>query len=164
MKLLHRGLAALAAGSIALAATAVIDAGRYLDDVKFLASPEMKGRATGSPELKKAAVYLEGRFKEFGLKPVGGGYLQQFPVTMDPALGKNNQFHFTEGGRTTSLHSPADFVPINFSSAGKLAGHVVFAGYGITAPEYHYDDYAGVDAKGKIVLVLRHEPQENDAN
>src|SRR5262249_23636234 len=44
----------------------------------------------------------------------------------------------------------------------KVAGGVVFAGYGITAPEYHYDDYAGIDVKGKIVLILRHEPQEND--
>ena len=41
---------------------------------------------------------------------------------------------------------------------------MVFAGYGITAPEYHYDDYAGIDVKGKVVLVLRHEPQEYDEN
>src|SRR5262249_34020020 len=55
-----------------------------------------------------------------------------------------------------------DFMPFSFSATGKLAGAVVFAGYGITAPEYHYDDYAGLDVKGKIVLVLRHEPQESD--
>jgi hypothetical protein len=45
-------------------------------------------------------------------------------------------------------------VPLSFSSVGKFSGTVVFAGYGITAPEYHYDDYSGVDVKGKIVLVL----------
>src|ERR1035441_7264602 len=45
---------------------------------------------------------------------------------------------------------------------GRMAGSVVFAGYGITAPEYSYDDYAGLDVKGKVVLVLRHEPQESD--
>ena len=53
-------------------------------------------------------------------------------------------------------------MPFNFSPRGKICGHVVFAGYGITAPEYNYDDYAGIDVKGKIVLILRHEPQEFD--
>ncbi len=53
-------------------------------------------------------------------------------------------------------------MPLNLSSAGKVSGEVVFAGYGITAPEYNYDDYAGLDVKDKIVLVLRHEPQEFD--
>ena len=43
-----------------------------------------------------------------------------------------------------------------------MPGAIVFAGYGITAPEYHYDDYANIDVKGKIVLILRHEPQESD--
>ena len=84
-------------------------------------------------------------------------------MTTDAALGKANRFQFTEDGRTTTLHCPDDFVPFNFSQTGPLSGAVVFAGYGITAPEYHYDDYAGLDVKGKIVLVLRHEPQESDA-
>ena len=77
-------------------------------------------------------------------------------------LGKGNRFQFTQDGRPETLPYPGDFIPLNISSSGKLAGAVVFAGYGITAPEYHYDDYAGLDVKGKIVLVLRHEPQEND--
>ena len=85
-----------------------------------------------------------------------------FPVTTDAKLGPRNRFAFTENGRSTSLQTSRDFVPISFSSTGKFSGTVVFAGYGITAPEYHYDDYAGLDVKGKIVLVLRHEPQEND--
>ena len=153
---------ALAVCSIALTATATVDATRYLNDVKFLASPEMKGRATGSPELEKAAHWIEARYKEFGVRPVGKDYLQAFPVTTEAALGKGNQFHITEGGHTTSLKCPEEFVPFNFSSSGKLAGAVVFVGYGITAPEYGYDDYAGLDVKGKIVVVLRHEPQEND--
>ncbi len=61
-----------------------------------------------------------------------------------------------------TLHFPDEFVPFNFSETGALSGAVVFAGYGITATEYGYDDYAGLDVKGKIVLVLRHEPQESD--
>jgi hypothetical protein len=148
---------------IAFGATAVIDPNTYLDDIKFLASKEMKGRATGSPELEKAGAFIAAKFRDFGLKPADGkSFYQAFQVTTNARLGKANRFHFTEDGRTTVLHFPEDFVPFNFSAGGKLSGPVVFAGYGITAPEYNYDDYAGVDVKGKIVLVLRHEPQEFD--
>ncbi|HUI56326.1 MAG TPA: M28 family peptidase [Bryobacteraceae bacterium] len=144
-------------------AGAKIDPNLYLNDVKYLASPELKGRATGSPELEKAARFIAARFREFGLKPVpGNSYLQAFSVTTDARLGKQNHFAFTENGHATSLRCTDDFVPFNFSASGKASGAVVFAGYGITAPELHYDDYAGIDVKGKFVLVLRHQPQEND--
>jgi Zn-dependent M28 family amino/carboxypeptidase len=154
---------ALAACSVTIAATVAIDANTYLDDIKFLASPQMKGRASGSPELEKAASWIAGRFKEFGIKAAGKQYLQAFPVTTEAALGNGNQLH-VDAGRAQSLKCPDDFVPFSFSSAGPLTGELIFAGYGITAPEYHYDDYAGIDANGKIVVVLRHEPQEEDAN
>ena len=157
----------LAQGAIftaaALAATATIDPKLYLEEVKYLASPELKGRLTGSPELEKAAGYLRAKYESFGLQPAGDNWEQAFPVTTDARLGPGNRFTFKDNGHTTKLRSD-DFIPFNFSPSGKLAGAVVFAGYGITAPEYNYDDYAGVDVKGKIVLVLRHEPQESDAN
>ena len=164
MKHFTRGFAAvLFATTIALGATATIDSASYLDDVKFLASPELRGRVTGSPELEKAAAFIMGKYRAFGLKPVDGkNYYQPFSVTTDAQLGKNNRFRFSENGHTATLRYPEDFIPFNFSHSGALAGTVVFAGYGITAPEYHYDDYAGLDVKGKIVLVLRHEPQEAD--
>jgi hypothetical protein len=165
MKIWKYGLLPFAAAVswVAFGATANIDPNVYLDDIKFLASPELKGRATGSPELEKAAAFIAARFKEFGLKPADGkGYYQAFTVTTDARLGKANRFHFADSGHTTVLHFPEDFVPLNFSSPGKLSGPVVFVGYGITAPEYSYDDYQGIDAKGKIVLMLRHEPQEFD--
>ncbi len=147
----------------AWAGGAKVDPTLYLNDVKYLASPELKGRATGSPELEKAAHWLADKYREFGVNPADGkDYLQSFPVTTDAKLGTRNRFTFTERGHSTPLRATLDFVPISFSSSGKFAGAVVFAGYGITAKEYNYDDYAGVDVKGKIVLVLRHEPQEND--
>ena len=153
----------LCAAPLAYGDDAKIDPNLYLNDVKFLASPELKGRATGSRELEKAAAFIAGKFREFGLKPVAGNaYLQAFPVTTDAKLGKQNHFDFRDNGRVTTLRCPEDFVPFNYSSTAKLSGAVVFAGYGITAPEYHYDDYAGLDVKGKFVLVMRHEPQEND--
>jgi hypothetical protein len=105
---------------------------------------------------------VERNYRQLGIKPAGKSYLQPFPVTTDAALGKANRFQFTENGKATTLHCPGEFVPFNFSQTGPMAGSVVFAGYGITAPEYSYDDYAGLDVKGKVVLVLRHEPQESD--
>jgi len=147
----------------AFGASATLDPNVYLDDIKFLASPAMKGRATGSPELEKAAAFIAAHFQSFGLKPVDGkSFYQAFEVTTNARLGKANRFHYSDNGQTTILHFPDDFVPLNFSSTGKLTGPVVFVGYGITAPEYNYDDYAGIDVKGKVVMMLQHEPQEFD--
>jgi hypothetical protein len=165
MKTLNRGLLPVLLGLtwIASGAAPAVDPTLYLNDIKFLASKELRGRETGSPELEKAAAFISGKFRDFGLKPVdGSGYYQAFTVTTTAKLGKANRFHFTDGGHATTLRFPEDFIPFNFSSSGKLTGRVVFAGYGITAPEYKYDDYAGVDVRGKVVLILRHEPQELD--
>ena len=131
--------------------------------MKFLASPQLRGRATGSPELEKAAHFIAAQFHSFGLKPIDGkSYFQAFSVTTNAKLGTANHFEYSLDGKTTELKFQDAFIPFNFSSRARLAGEVVFAGYGITAPEYGYDDYAGIDAKGKIVLLLRHEPQEFD--
>ena len=154
-------LFAVAAYSIAVEQPS-FDADRYLAHIKFLASPEMKGRASGSPELEKAARYIADKFRADGLKPVGGGYLQPFEITTSSKLGKNNQFESVRGGELETLQVNKEFVPYSFSASGKTSGQVVFAGYGITAPEYNYDDYAGLDVHGKFVLVLAHEPQEYD--
>jgi hypothetical protein len=151
------------AASAASAATPTVSPESYLDDVKFLASKELRGRGSGTPELEKAAAFIAGKFRDFGLQPVDGkSYYQAFHITTSAHLGKANRLHFTTGGRTLVLHFPEDFIPFNFSTGGKFSGPVVFVGYGITAPEYNYDDYAGLDVKGKVVLMLRHEPQEFD--
>src|SRR5579863_1712284 len=135
----------------------------YLDDVRYLASPELKGRATGSPELEKAASYIASQFQSFGLKPADGKNFEvAFPVTLGATLGSNNAFSYRDGSQKGALKQGQDFEPFSFSSVGKLSAPVIFAGYGITAKEYNYDDYAGLDVTGKIVLILRHEPQEHD--
>ena len=148
---------------LACAAPVSIDPNVYLGEIKFLASQEMRGRATGSPELEKAAGFIAGKFQEFGLKPVSGtDYLQAFPVTTSGRLTPANRFSFAATGRAMSMPVGGNFTPFAFSASGHISAGVVFAGYGITAPEYHYDDYRDIDVKGKFVLVLRHEPQEND--
>jgi hypothetical protein len=135
---------------------------KYLAHIKYLASPELKGRLTGSPELEKAAAYIARQFHSAGLKPVGGSYLQEFEITAHTALGAGNKLTLIISQRVRELWDERDFAPLNLSTNGQTLGPLVFAGYGITAPEYHYDDYEKVDARGKIVLLLRHEPQESD--
>ena len=158
-----RRITLVALGCFALAvwaqAPATISPDAYLAHVKFLASPELKGRATGSPELEIAADYISKQFASFGLKPVPGStYQQAFTATVGAHLGADNRFE----ANTTSLRLRDGFIPFSLSSSGSVSAPVVFVGYGITANEYHYDDYAGIDVKDKIVLLVRHEPQEND--
>ena len=133
---------------------------RYLNNVTYLSRDEMKGRGNGSPELEKAADFIASQFRIFGLRPAGEGntYFQHFQVTTGTQFGSKNEL--TLNG--TALKVNEDFVPISFSNTAQAEGSIVFAGYGITAPEMHYDDYQGIDAKDKIVVVFRHEPQETD--
>lgn len=146
-----------------------IHADAYLAHVQYLASPQLKGRATGTPELEKAAAYIAGQFQSFGLKPVDGksdadvkNFELAFPAELGAKLGPGNAFSYRDGGTKQTLKLKQNFVPFTFSTNGKFRGPVVFAGYGITAKENNYDDYAGLDVKDKLVLILRHEPQERD--
>lgn len=133
---------------------------RYLDDVKFLASDALQGRGNGSPELDKAAAYIADEFRRVGLQPAGDNksYFQSFEITTGATLGAKNELRIAG----LALKIDDDFVPIAFSDTAQFDGPLVFAGYGITAPEYKYDDYAGIDAANKIVVAFSHEPQEID--
>jgi hypothetical protein len=162
MARLFRAAALAAALAVALCA-AGIDPARYIEHVRYLASPDLKGRGTGDPGLEKAADYLTKQFRSMKLEPVfGKSYAQAFPVTTNARPGSNNQFAHAVNGSRKALKFDEDFRAFNFSDSGGFEGQVVFAGYGISAPEHHYDDYEGIDAKDKVVLVLRHEPQEFD--
>jgi hypothetical protein len=147
-----------------IAAKVDLPAGEYLDHIKYLASPELQGRGTGTPGLEKAAAYIAADFRSLHLQPIAGkSYYQDFQVTTNAHLGSGNSLRYEEGGRRKRLEIRKEFIPFNFSASGKASGGLVFAGYGITAKEYNYDDYAGLDVKGKLAIVLRHEPQEFDA-
>ena len=141
-----------------------IDPQRFLGHVKYLASEELKGRFTGSPEQEKAARYIAGQFEQSGLQAVASkkSYFQTFKVTTSSKAGPHNRLVSTLGGKTAEWKHGSDYTAFSFSGSAKATGPVVFAGYGITAPEHKYDDYAALDVKGKVVLVLRHEPQEFD--
>lgn len=141
--------------------TGPLDAGQYIDHVKYLASPELKGRASGTPEFEKAGKYLVSYYKSLGLAPAfGSSYQQPFQITTAAKMGAKNRL--ADPVTKAKLKAGDDFTPMNFSAAGKVTAPLVFAGYGITAPELNYDDYTGIDAKGKVVVVLRYEPQDQD--
>jgi Peptidase family M28/PDZ domain/PA domain len=133
---------------------------RYFEHVKYLASDEMKGRGDGSPELDRAADYIASQFRLWGLRPMGENntYFQKFEVTTGAQIGPKTEVRING----INLKINEDFVPIAFSNTAEFEGPLVFAGFGITAPELHYDDYQNIDATGKIVVVLRHQPQEMD--
>jgi hypothetical protein len=132
--------------------------------VKFLASPALKGRLTGSPEIQRAADYIVAEYKKYGLLPAGdkGGYFQEFPFVAGTYPGKNNRLEFTVDGKMRSFRPGEEFLPMLFSGVGSVEAAVVFAGYGISAPELEYDDYEGLDVKDKAVLVLRLSPDGDD--
>lgn len=134
-----------------------------------LASDEYEGREAGSDGGHKAALYIVEQLQRSGLEPGGddGTWFQPFGeggtfesleesnalrVFRDAAMKSSDVFRLKQG-----------MAPLAISRAGTATGPIVFAGYGITAPEYGYDDYQGQKVKDAIVLVLDHEPQEKDA-
>ena len=130
--------------------------------ISYLASDSMKGRATPSPELDAAGEFIARQFKSFGLQPVKGSYFQELSFCyLD--LGKETFLSVVKGIETRNFKIKDDFIPYEFSGSRPAEGEMVFAGYGITAPEYHYDDYKDLDVQGKIVAVLRQEPGQTDS-
>jgi hypothetical protein len=128
--------------------------------INYLASDALLGRKTPSAGLDSAANYIAAEFKKYNLKPVNGSYFQPVPL-VKTILGDTNYVIITSNGIAKDLKIKSEFVPYEISSNSEANGQVVFAGYGITAPEYHYDDYKNIDVKDKIVLIFRHEPYEN---
>ncbi len=131
----------------------------YLDDIKALTTPAMEGRGAGSKGLTRAERMIEKRYKSLGLDPAGSNsYLQPFTLITGAQLKGKNDLALLTAERKAEFKAKEDFVPYSFSASGSARGALVFAGYGITAGEFQYDDYASLDVKDKIVIVLRYEP------
>jgi len=129
--------------------------------VMFLASNAMKGRDAGSPEYDIAAEYVASQYYAAGLRPAGdkGSYLQAVPLLSFRPADKGT-LTVTRGGTPVTLEFGKDYIP--GGDPEKLStvidAGVVFAGYGIVAPQYKRDDYKGVDVKGKIVAIFGGAP------
>ena len=140
-------------------AISTADPHRYLDDIKALTTPVMEGRGAGSKGLTRAEHMIEKRYKSLGLEPAGtNSYLQPFTVITGAHLKGKNNFAVLTGDQKHELKAKQGFVPFSFSASGSARAPLVFAGYGVSADEFHYDDYAGIDVKDKIVVVMRYEP------
>ncbi len=124
--------------------------------VKTLASDAFEGRAPGTTGGHLATVYIQQKFAEYGLEPFSSlpNYLQPFSVTTSLKAGESNSIAL----KTRQMfHLGRDFTPLGYSANGKAESRqVVFVGYGISTDKY--DDYKGVDVKGKIVVMMRYSP------
>ncbi len=161
MKTLSRALPLALAACLATAPAATLEAQaeRYLEHVKTLAAPEMKGRGAGSPELERAADYIADELAALGVEPAGeNGFFQSFTVTTGAVMGDENRISIEHRAGSESLQAGAKWAPINFSRSGEVSGPVVFAGYGISSDDHGYDDYFHFDVQDKIIVVLRYEP------
>ncbi len=145
-------------------ALAQVDAIRVSDlkaDLTFLSSDAMKGRMSLEPGADVAVEWIGAEFAKAGLKPaVGSSFFQKVPLIEFRADRAARSLTLDRAGTKTTFRD-ADIAG-SFPNDLTLRGPLVFAGYGITAPELGYDDYAGLDVKGKIVLIFDHEPQEDD--
>ncbi len=136
-------------------------------DIAFLASDDLKGRDSGSAEDHIATDYIASEFMRLGLKPVGdkGTYFQNMEIDTAQLDREHTTFTAKIAGVEHTYELNKDFRWSRQSLHPMSAcGQIAFAGYGIDAPEYGYNDFAGIDVKGKVVLVLGREPQANDAS
>jgi hypothetical protein len=138
--------------------------------VEKLCSPEFNGRLTGTPEFMASAEWVAGKLKEWGIKPGGdnGTYFQWMnnPYTVINDIGSLTLNISQSDGSVIrkNYNYPDDYYPGMNSGSGEITAEVVFVGYGITVPELNYDDYKGIDVKGKIVLMNRDVPYTDPRN
>jgi Zn-dependent M28 family amino/carboxypeptidase len=137
-----------------------------LRHTKVLASDEFEGRGPGTRGEELTVNYLVSEFKKLGLKPgnTDGSYVQKVPLAGFTAQPKAS---FTAGGKTMNLNFPDEYVAVSRRYVPEVKvenSDIVFVGYGVVAPEYGWDDYKGVDVRGKTVVMLINDPAVPDPN
>jgi Zn-dependent M28 family amino/carboxypeptidase len=141
--------------------SAEIDEAGYRDAVRVLASDDFEGRAPGTPGEDKTVAYLAAQFRKLGLKPGNGdSYLQSVPL-VEIRSGRDTALVIAGRGTTKSLEYARDMVIWTRREAPEAVlqrSGLVFLGYGIVAPEYQWNDYAGLDVHGKTVVVMLGDP------
>lgn len=131
--------------------------------VQFLASDSLRGRKTGERGNEIAAGYIAAEMKRVGLEPLGDNttYFQHFSFLASINPGRDNSLYVSVGSREMEFALDKEMRPLSFSVDTLVTGPLVFAGYGITDTSAQYDDYAGIDVRGKIVIVLRYSPDSS---
>lgn len=177
--LLNRILALVAAVSFALCAAGLPPANlppvpTTVDSItptelrmhlEFLASDELGGRYTLSPNFGIAARYLAAHLEAYGFRGAGdhGDFLQTFEVVSAKPDPANSALTITVGGKTSN-YGFGDFYPLGATATASASGPIVFVGAGISSPAQKHDDYAGVDVHGKLVLIAGGTPSGIDAS
>jgi len=141
-------------------ASEAIKGNDYRAHVEALSSDEMQGREPGGEGETKTAEYVEKQYLELGLQPVAGGDFRQ-DVALVEITANSQQLSFGRGAGGMALAPGEDMVLVSRRvqpSASVAGSEVVFVGYGIVAPEYGWNDYAGVDMRGKTALILVNDP------
>jgi hypothetical protein len=160
------GLAALTASTTRAAGPATaeypgletIRAADLMKTVEYLASPPLAGRMAGSPGYLAAARESATRFRRLGLKPAGDdGFFQRLDVEY-AEIDTCRLALVLSDGATRELKLGPDFVARGWTGSGDFTAPLVFAGYGVSVPERGYDDYAGLDVRGKVVLAFKGAP------
>ena len=139
---------------------------RVTADIEYFASDELQGRGVETDGIELAAQRIIIEYQKFGLKPAmpDGSYRQPFNVTLgDVVIADSTRVELTApDGTKTEVTLNEQFQPIRRGANGAASGGLVFIGYGITSPEENYDDYAGLNLEGKVVVMIRREPQSRD--
>jgi Zn-dependent M28 family amino/carboxypeptidase len=150
----------------AIAAMQKIDPERIRAQVRFLASDLLEGRGTGQRGGDIAAEYIATQFALFGLKPAGdhGTYMQKVPMVGVTTLPQTTFSLVAPRSDARNLKPLDEYVASDQTQQPEsdVNAGIVFVGYGIQAPEYNWDDYKGVDLKGKVLLMLVNEPPSDD--
>ena len=150
------------------ARTPKVDAERIRAHVKYLASDELEGRGTGQKGGERAAAYVAQEFSSYGLLPAGenGTYFQNVPMVGVKTLPETVFVLAPANGEEKPLKLLDDYVTANEqqTESAVIDAPIVFVGYGITAPEYRWDDYKGYDLKGRVALLFVNQPKSDDPN
>ncbi len=162
---MRRSLLFLLAAVLVLAQSGSISGARIRAHVRFLASDLLEGRGVGTRGGELATEYIASQFDLDGLKPAGenGTYYQKVPlvgVTTDP----RTTLSASREGLDTSFAWLDDYVGVSQlqEPEASIDGDVLFVGHGITAPEFQWNDYAGVDVRGKVLVMFTNEPPSTD--
>lgn len=141
-----------------------ITSDELMQHIRYLADDAFEGRGSGEKGAALAAKYVALEFEKYGLQPAGQSqsWFQEFEIALGSKIGPATRLVSRAKGEARTHSASVDFLPFDNVERQSATGAVVFAGYGIIAPEHQYDDYAAIDVRDKIVLVLRREPQAND--
>jgi hypothetical protein len=158
---------ALLAGAPLHAAENAASIERLRKDLTYLTSDECEGRGAQTKGIHKAADYIAAEFQRLGLKPGGlnNTYFQPFSMRAGRAKATGTNRVMLKGplGQEIELKLGGGFQIVGFAGSGTVTAPVVFAGYGLSAPDLNYDDFKDVDVKGKVVIVLRKTPMPGSA-